>query len=103
MTISGKDVFRAGEIENFTNVFHVTNPDQIICHMEPFVNLEIELTITKGRGYVPADENTTKDLPIGVYGGGVPILTPTSWWVVNNPADDYAVILDLDNIDYANC
>ena len=66
MTISGKDVFRAGEIENFTNVFHVTNPDQIICHMEPFVNLEIELTITKGRGYVPADENTTKDLPIGV-------------------------------------
>lgn len=34
--------------------------------MEPFVNLEIELTIAKGRGYVPADENMTKDLPIGV-------------------------------------
>jgi DNA-directed RNA polymerase subunit alpha len=38
----------------------------VVCHMEPFVNLEIELTIAKGRGYVPADENMTKDLPIGV-------------------------------------
>ena len=34
--------------------------------MEPFVNLELELTITKGRGYVPADEMITKDLPIGI-------------------------------------
>lgn len=34
--------------------------------MEPFVNLEIEITVAKGRGYVPADENLTKDLPIGV-------------------------------------
>ncbi|MBK7304948.1 MAG: DNA-directed RNA polymerase subunit alpha [Saprospiraceae bacterium] len=66
ITISGKDVFKAGDIEKFTNVFEVTNPDQVVCHMEPFVNLEIELTIAKGRGYVPADENMTKDLPIGV-------------------------------------
>ena len=66
ITISGKEVFKAGDIEKFTNVFEVTNPDQVVCHMEPFVNLEIELTIAKGRGYVPADENMTKDLPIGV-------------------------------------
>ena len=66
ITISGKEVFTAGDIEKFTNVFEVTNPDQVVCHMEPFVNLEIELTIAKGRGYVPADENMTKDLPIGV-------------------------------------
>lgn len=34
--------------------------------MEPFVNLELELTISKGRGYMPADEMITKDLPIGI-------------------------------------
>lgn len=42
------------------------NPDLLICQMEPFVNLEVELTVTKGRGYVPADENLPKDAPIGV-------------------------------------
>ncbi len=66
ITISGKDKFLAGDLENNTNVFKVTNPDLIICRMEPFVNLELELTITKGRGYVPADEMITKDLPIGI-------------------------------------
>jgi DNA-directed RNA polymerase subunit alpha len=66
ITISGKDKFLAGDLENNTNVFKVTNPDLVICRMEPFVNLELELTITKGRGYVPADEMITKDLPIGI-------------------------------------
>ena len=66
LTVSGKEEFRAGDIEEHTNVFKVMNPDQIICRMEPFVNLEMELTITKGRGYVPADENLPKDAPIGV-------------------------------------
>ena len=66
LTISGKEEFRAGDIEEHTNVFKVMNPDLLICQMEPFVNLEMELTITKGRGYVPADENLPKDAPIGV-------------------------------------
>ncbi|MCL4107325.1 UNVERIFIED_CONTAM: hypothetical protein GTU68_067236 [Idotea baltica] len=66
LTVSGKDQFLAGDIESQTNVFKVMNPDLVVCHMEPFVNLEIELTITKGRGYVPADENLPKDAPIGV-------------------------------------
>lgn len=66
ITISGKDKFTAGDLENSTNVFKVTNPDLIICRMEPFVNLELELTISKGRGYMPADEMITKDLPIGI-------------------------------------
>ena len=42
------------------------NSDLVICNMEPSVSLEMELTITKGRGYVPADENLPKDAPIGV-------------------------------------
>ena len=66
LTISGKEKFTAGMIEEHTNVFKVMNPELLICHMEPFVNLEMELTITKGRGYVPADENLPKDAPIGV-------------------------------------
>jgi DNA-directed RNA polymerase subunit alpha len=66
LTISGKEVFKAGDIEEHTNVFKVMNPELEICHMEPFVNLEVELTVSKGRGYVPADENLPKDAPIGV-------------------------------------
>lgn len=66
LTISGKEEFRAGDMEEHTNVFKVMNPDLLVCQMEPFVNLEMELTITKGRGYVPADENLPKDAPIGV-------------------------------------
>ncbi|HPG06601.1 MAG TPA: DNA-directed RNA polymerase subunit alpha [Saprospiraceae bacterium] len=66
LTISGKDVFTAGDIESFTNVFKIMNPELVICHMESFVNIEMELTVTKGRGYVPADENLNKEAPIGV-------------------------------------
>ena len=66
LTISGKEEFRAGDIEEHTNVFKIMNPDLLICSMEPFVNLEMEFTVTKGRGYVPADENLPKDAPIGV-------------------------------------
>ncbi len=66
LTISGKEELLAGDIEEHTNVFKIMNPEQLICRMEPFVNLEMELTITKGRGYVPADENLPKDAPIGV-------------------------------------
>ena len=66
LTISGKDQFVAGDIEEHTNVFKIMNPELLICSMEPFVNLEMELTITKGRGYLPADENLPKDAAVGV-------------------------------------
>lgn len=66
LTISGKEEFLAGDIEESTNIFKVMNPDLKICSMENSVNLEIELTVSKGRGYVPADENLPKDAPIGV-------------------------------------
>lgn len=66
LTITGKDSFIAADIEAHTNVFKVMNEDMVICSMEPSVSLEVELTITKGRGYVPADENLPKDAPIGV-------------------------------------
>ena len=66
LTISGKEAFVAGDIEDQTTVFKIMNPELVICDMEPSVNLEIELTISKGRGYVPAEENLPKDAPIGV-------------------------------------
>ncbi len=67
INFSGREEFRAGDIEAFTNVFAVTNPDLLICRMEPFVNFELELHITKGRGYVPAsEEGPSKDAILGV-------------------------------------
>ncbi|MBK9150581.1 MAG: DNA-directed RNA polymerase subunit alpha [Saprospiraceae bacterium] len=66
ITVSGKEQFLAGDIEGSTNVFKVMNPDHYICTLEPNVSLEMEFTITKGRGYVPADDNLPKDAPIGV-------------------------------------
>lgn len=65
LSIKNKDQFTAGDIEVHTNVFSVTNPEMVICNMEKGVHLEIELTITKGRGYVPADEQE-KDETLGV-------------------------------------
>ena len=61
LSIKNKDQFTAGDIEAHTNVFSVTNPELVICNMEKVVHLEIELTITKGRGYVPADEQEKED------------------------------------------
>lgn len=66
LPVGGRDTLRAGDIEAATNVFKVMNPELVICNMEPSVSLEIELTITKGRGYVAADDHLAKDAPIGV-------------------------------------
>ncbi len=66
LTISGKEVFTGADIQANTNVFEVMNPEVEICHMDTSVSLEMELTISKGRGYVPAEEHKSKDMPIGV-------------------------------------
>lgn len=66
LPVGGRDTLKAGDIQAATNVFNVMNPDLVICNMEPSVSLEIELTITKGRGYVAADDHLAKDAPIGV-------------------------------------
>ncbi|MDX1685690.1 MAG: DNA-directed RNA polymerase subunit alpha [Saprospiraceae bacterium] len=66
LTLTSKEEFKAEDIESHTNLFQVMNPDLVICRMEPFVNLEVEITVTKGRGYVPADDANIKDAPIGV-------------------------------------
>ncbi len=63
--IKNQEVFKAGDINNFLSNFQILNPELEICHMEPSVNLNIELTIEKGRGYRPADENKSSTDPMG--------------------------------------
>lgn len=65
VSLKGKEQFTAGEIARYTNAFEILNPDFVICNMEPYVNFEIELTVEKGRGYVPADDNEQANAPIG--------------------------------------
>jgi DNA-directed RNA polymerase subunit alpha len=57
LTIENSTEFKAGDINKHLNGFGVLNPDLVICNLDPKATLEIELTINKGRGYVPADEN----------------------------------------------
>lgn len=64
-TITGKDSFTAGDIGKHTTGFQVLNPELVICHMEGNVKMNVEVTIGKGRGYVPADENKVEGSPIG--------------------------------------
>ncbi len=63
--ISGKDVFKAGDIGEYTNDFRVLNPDAVVCHLDPSVTLQLELVVTKGRGYVPAEENKDTEQTLG--------------------------------------
>ena len=57
ITVSGTDIFRAGDIGKALSGFEVLNPDLVICHIDPEASFNIELTINKGRGWVPAEEN----------------------------------------------
>lgn len=65
VSIRGKEVFKAGDIANHTTAFEITNPDHVIAHLDPKTQFDIEMTVSKGRGYVPAEENKTSNAPIG--------------------------------------
>jgi len=64
--IKGQHCFKAGDLNNYLNNFQVLNPEVEICHMNPDVELDITLTIDKGRGYVPSVENKRPTDAIGV-------------------------------------
>ena len=57
LSIKNQTEFKAGDINKCLSGFGVLNPDLVICHLDPQATMEIELSINKGRGYVPADEN----------------------------------------------
>jgi DNA-directed RNA polymerase subunit alpha len=67
VSISNQETLTAGDLNNALSNFQVLNPDVVICNMEPSVNLNIEFTIEKGRGYVPAEENKGLNPVIGTY------------------------------------
>ena len=66
ISVSGTDVFKAGDIGKNLTGFEVLNPDLVICNMDESANFQIELNINKGRGYVPADENRNPGDPVDV-------------------------------------
>lgn len=66
ISISGQEEFTAGDINKFMTGFRVLNTDHVICRMEPDVKLQMELTINKGRGYVPSAENKPVEEEFGV-------------------------------------
>jgi DNA-directed RNA polymerase subunit alpha len=66
VTISNQTQLTAGDLGRFTSAFQVLNHDFVICNMDPSVTLKIEITIDKGRGYVPAEENKIANTQLGV-------------------------------------
>jgi len=63
--ISGQEEFKAGDINKFLSNFQILNPDLTICTLEPSVKLVMDISVEKGRGYVPAEENKSLESPIG--------------------------------------
>ena len=59
ITVSGQEVFKAGDIGSVLTGFEVLNPEQVICHLDPSASFQLEFTINKGRGWVPAEENAS--------------------------------------------
>jgi DNA-directed RNA polymerase subunit alpha len=64
--IKGQDAFTAGDLTKFSNNFTVLNPELVICNMNPSITLEVELTVSKGRGYIAAEENKSDNASVGV-------------------------------------
>jgi DNA-directed RNA polymerase subunit alpha len=63
--IRNKTEFTAGMIGEATHSFQIMNPDLLICTLDSSARMDVELTIGKGRGYVPAEDNKPKDAPLG--------------------------------------
>jgi DNA-directed RNA polymerase subunit alpha len=65
ITIGGQEQLKASDFQKFISGFQVLNHDLVICNLEKSVQLNMELTIEKGRGYVPAEENKKLDIELG--------------------------------------
>ena len=66
ISIGGQEQLKAADFQKFISGFQVLNPDLVICNLEKSVQLNIEITIEKGRGYVPAEENKKNNTELGV-------------------------------------
>ena len=66
ISIKKQATFKAGDIAKFTPNLEILNPDFIICHLDSAVNLELEITVEKGRGYIPAEDNKPANAVLGL-------------------------------------
>ena len=101
LVISGKQEFTAEDISKGLSSFTVLNPEQHICTLETAVKLEISITITKGRGFVPAEESRDENAPIGTIAVDA-IYTPivnVNWlqddWRVEQKTDYEKLTLEI--------
>ena len=102
ITISGKQEFTAEDISKGLSSFKVLNPSLHICTLEPSVKLEISITITKGRSFVPAEEERDENTPIGTIPVDA-IYTPirkVNWmvepWRVEQKTDYEKLVLEIE-------
>lgn len=65
VSIKKQKQLTAGDIAKFTNGFEVLNPDHVICNLDETAHFEMELTVEKGRGYLPAEENKPSEQVFG--------------------------------------
>ncbi|MDR2936617.1 MAG: DNA-directed RNA polymerase subunit alpha [Rikenellaceae bacterium] len=66
VNVAGVTELTAGHISNFLSGFRVLNPELVICRLDSDVKLQMELTIARGRGYVPAEENKPTEVEFGL-------------------------------------
>ena len=65
ISISGQDKITAGDFQKFISGFQILNSDQVICNLDPKVQIQMEITIDKGRGYVTSEENKNATAQLG--------------------------------------
>lgn len=66
LVVSGREVVKAGDLNSLLTNFEVLNPELVLCKMDVSATFKMELTINKGRGYLPAEENKMVADEIGV-------------------------------------
>ena len=65
ISISNQTTITAGDFGKFISNFQVLNPELVICNLDKKVNLNLTITIKKGRGFVTSDDNKLEDVPVG--------------------------------------
>ena len=65
ITLKGKSIFTAKDIQNASDQFEILNPKQYITELNGKADLDIELRIGIGKGYVPSHENELPNLTVG--------------------------------------
>ena len=66
VSVKGTNTFKAGDLGKYLTGFEVLNPELVICTLDSSASFQIDITINKGRGYVPSDENKAQNAEIGV-------------------------------------